>query len=103
MHLHFLTAVLFEALVGTALSVFWGVNGAWISPWLGRIVYPEAPGEYPMTYAVLGMLGGSVLGIAVLGEQRVRGRSLRCGPEMPWPQVLRGGCFAPMALGWPTP
>ena len=60
-----LTAILLEALVGAALGIFLGFNGGWIGPWLGRIVYPGGPGEYQMLYSVLGLLGGSVLGVAI--------------------------------------
>jgi hypothetical protein len=60
-----LTAVLLEALVGAALGIFLGFNGGWVGPWLGRIVYPGGPGEYQMLYSVLGLLGGSVLGVAI--------------------------------------
>jgi hypothetical protein len=74
---HLLTAVLFEALVGTALGIFFGVNGGWIAPWLGRIVYPGGPGEYQIAYGMFGLLGGSVLGVAggVYATGRVVGQT----------------------------
>ena len=75
---HLLTAVLFEALVGTALGIFFlGVNGGWMDPWLGRIVYPGGPGEYQIAYGMFGLLGGSVLGVAggVYATGRVVGQT----------------------------
>jgi hypothetical protein len=97
MHPHFLTAILFEALVGTALGVFLGINGGWIGPWLGRIVYPEGPGEYQMVYSVLGLLGGSVLGIA--GGIYATGRVL--GQTGAWWTALLGSLLGAVLVAVP--
>jgi len=94
---HFLTAALFEALVGTALGVFGGINGGWIGPWLGRIVYPEGPGESQMVYGVLGLLGGSVLGIA--GGVYATGRVV--GQTGTWWAALRGSLLGAVLVAVP--
>jgi hypothetical protein len=59
-----------------AWHFFW-VNGRWIGPWLGRIVYPGGPGEYQIAYGMFGLLGGSVLGVAggVYATGRVVGQT----------------------------
>src|SRR5215813_14897320 len=97
MHPHFLTAVLFEALVGTALGVFLGINGGWIGPWLGRIVYPGGPGEYQMVYSALGLLGGSILGIA--GGVYATGRVL--GQTGAWWAALLGSLLGAVLVAIP--
>ena len=97
MHPHFLTAVLCEALVGTALGVFLGINGGWIGPWLGMNMYPEGPGEYQMVYGVLGLLGGSVLGIA--GGVYATGRVL--GQPGAWWAALLGSLLGAVLVAVP--
>jgi hypothetical protein len=97
MHPHVLTAVLFEALVGTALGVFLGINGGWIGPWLGWIVYPGGPGEYQMAYSVLGLLGSSVLGIA--GGVYATGRVL--GQTGAWWATLLGSLLGAVLVAVP--
>src|SRR5262245_22028018 len=94
---HFLTAVLSEALVGTGLGVFLGINGGWIGPWLGRLVYPGGPGEYQMVYSVLGLLGGAVLGIA--GGVYTTGRVL--GQTGPWWAALLGSLLGAILVAVP--
>jgi len=94
---HFLTAVLFEALVGTALGVFLGFHGGWIGPWLGRIMYPGGPGEYQMVYSALGLLGGSILGIA--GGVYATGRAL--GQTGAWWAALLGSLLGAVLVGVP--
>ena len=43
MQSHFLTAVLFEALVGSALGVFLGLNGGWrsVPGWVGWCIQKD--------------------------------------------------------------
>src|SRR5262249_49433855 len=94
---HFLTAVLFEALVGTALGVFLGFHGGWIGPWLGRIMYPGGPGEYQMVYSVLGAAGGAVLGIA--GGVYATGRVL--GQTGAWWAALLGSLLGAVLVAIP--
>jgi hypothetical protein len=42
-------------------------------------------GATTTTVSIMASASGQSQSIAVLRKQRVRGRSLRYGPEMPWP------------------